>query len=130
MLAAAWNKRYAFGRPGHIVMRIARAPKTHMEGVVCWQPARRLNRMHPQSNCGQIQLISCTGGIAKIETTCREAGCYAIELAEGVGFEPTVRLPVQQFSSPPDSIRSHSTASAHMQAPLGNREAEYTSGRQ
>ena len=55
---------------------------------------------------------------------------YGLAMAEGVGFEPTVRLPVQQFSSPPYSIRSHSTASAHMQAPLGNREAEYTSGRQ
>ena len=53
-----------------------------------------------------------------------------MEVAEGVGFEPTVRLPVQQFSSPPYSIRSHSTASAHIQAPLGNHEAEYTSGRQ
>ena len=51
-------------------------------------------------------------------------------MAEGVGFEPIVRLPVQQFSSPPDSIRSHSTASAHMQTPLGNDEAECASGRQ
>ena len=50
-------------------------------------------------------------------------------MAEGVGFDPTVRLPVQQFSSPPYSIRSHSTASAHMQAPLGNHEAEDASGR-
>ena len=65
-----------------------------------------------------------------IATTCRDAGRYVLEVAEGVGFEPTVRLPVQQFSSPPYSIRSHSAASAHIQAPLGNHEAEDTSGRQ
>ena len=65
----------------------------------------------------------------EIVTTCQEAGRYVIEVAEGVGFEPTVRLPVQQFPNPPYSIRSHSTASAHIQAPLGNDQAEYTSGR-
>ena len=82
------------------------------------------------ANWGQIQLVSCNEGHVKIATTCREAGRYVIEVAEGVGFEPMVRLPVQQFSSPPGSIRSNSTASAHMEAPLGNYEAKYTSGRQ
>ena len=38
-----------------------------------------------------------------IATTCREAGRYVLEVAEGVGFEPTVRLPVQQFSRLPQS---------------------------
>ena len=39
----------------------------------------------------------------EIVATCREAGRYVIEVAEGVGFEPTVRLPVQQFSRLPQS---------------------------
>jgi hypothetical protein len=40
---------------------------------------------------------------AGIATTCRLAGRYVRGVAEGVGFEPTVRLPVQQFSRLPQS---------------------------
>ena len=55
-------------------------------------------------------------------------GRYLVDLAERVGFEPTVELPLQRFSSPhpPDRLRPPGSAPDH--APLGNQEQPRPSG--
>ena len=73
--------------------------------------ARRLLRPGSVSNCGVMPLASCRckGKRAVVQRICGQIAGF---VAEGEGFEPPIRFPVQRFSRPPPSTTRPSLRTA------------------